>query len=91
MAFIFVVMVYSGSSPILIPIMGIYLIFRYWTDKYQLLRYCSKPPRFDSNIHDKIMLILPFSLFFHFGFSFWFYGQNEIFKQGQENEDAVEN
>jgi len=36
----------------MIPACGIYLVLRYWVDKYQVLKFYKKPPWYESNIFD---------------------------------------
>jgi hypothetical protein len=51
LAFLFLTMIYCGGLPLLLPIFTIYLILKYWIEKYKILRIYKKPPRFDEKIH----------------------------------------
>lgn len=90
LAFYSIAMTFSGPLPVLIPIVGIYFIAIYWTDKYQILRFYKKPPRFDESVHNLMMRILPLPLLGHILFSVYCYGQEEIFPTKYEEQDDGE-
>ena len=77
--FIFVVLMYCGAVPLMIPVCFIYLILRYWVDKYQVLKFYKKPPRYEANIFDIQMILIWIAIIFHLAFSLWIYTNQQIF------------
>ena len=52
LAFLFVCMMYSGGIPILLPILFVYLLLKYWIDKCLVLRFFKAPPKYNIDIHN---------------------------------------
>jgi len=79
LAFLFLTFTYCGGLPILLPVFSLYLFFKYWFEKYKMLRVYRKPPRFDAKIHKRTMRIIPIAIFIHLAFSWWVYTNQDIF------------
>lgn len=63
----------------MLPVCLIYLILRYWVDKYQILKYFRAPPRYEGNIFDIQMILMRIAILFHLGFSLWIYTDQTTF------------
>ena len=81
LSFIFVCMIYCGPIPLLIPILAIYFIVWFWTDKFILIYFSKKPPSYNISMHVLTMTIMPFAMFLHLCFSIWAYGAPDVFPQ----------
>jgi len=53
--YVFVVMTYSGSMPILYPIAAVFFFLCYWNDKVLMIYFYRKPPMFDNSIALKML------------------------------------
>jgi ABC-type multidrug transport system fused ATPase/permease subunit len=81
LAFLFVTMAYCGPIPLLIPLLAMFFVARYWTDKFVLLKFSWIPPNFDEKMHKLVTKILPYALFVHLIFNIWSYGAPDVFPQ----------
>ena len=79
LAFIFVTLLYSGVIPFLLPLMCLYFIIRYWTDKVIFFYFSQKPPRYDKTMHTLVCKYMPYALYFHLCFNIWAYGVDSVF------------
>ena len=91
MAIIFMAHLYYGPLPLLCPLLAVFFLVQYWLDKLYLTKFARKPPHFHANLHNIMIKILPFCVFFHCGFSLWAYGNPQIWPEGVETrvEDGI--
>lgn len=71
---VFVTMMLCGPIPILLVLGTVALGTRYLFWKYYFIRFCKIPPTFDESLNDKIMKIMPWSVFIHLAISIYAYG-----------------
>jgi len=60
----------------------------YWSEKYLILRYYRRPPKFTADINYRVVNILPYAIILHCGFSLYAYGTGDIFPTDFVKEDG---
>lgn len=75
---LFVCFTYCNAFPIMIYLLWIYCNWQYWMEKYMILRHYKIPSRVGTYMHYKVIETLPYWLFIHFMYSWWFYGSPGI-------------
>lgn len=71
---VFVTLMLCGPIPLLLFFGTIALGLRYLFWKYYFIRFCKIPPTFDESLNDKVLRILPWSVFIHLAISIYAYG-----------------
>lgn len=78
---IFTSFMYSGGIPLLNCTCCASFFFIFWVDKFLLLRYYSKPPRYSSELNSHLLKTLPFAAILHCGFSLYMTGAEDVFPE----------
>jgi hypothetical protein len=76
----FIVFLYSGLIPLLIPIFTFGLILTFFCKKAMILKYSVKIPA-DHALNESIISFLPFIILFHGLFSIWSHTTPGIFQE----------
>ena len=75
--------IYSGGIPLLIPVVFIFCVFTYWSDKYQLLRLSRIPPQISADIIIWAVQFITLAILGHCLLTVWLYSDPIIFPSPQ--------
>ena len=75
----FVTFMYGLSLPLLFPIALLHFTVLYVTERLTLTYYYRKPPMFDDKMNTAAISMLKWAPFFMMAFSYWTYGNKQIF------------
>lgn len=85
---VFSSMLYSGGIPLLNATCCATIFLLYWTDKFLILRHYSRPPRYNQDLNNKFLSILPWAAILHCGFSLYMIGTEDIFPENFYSSDG---
>jgi hypothetical protein len=86
---VFVTMIFSGGSPVLLFIAALTCGGTFWFDKLSILRMYSVKTAYDEELGETALFLLPWTLVLHLGFSAWMYGNSELMKSPTLNLGVV--
>ncbi|RLN89705.1 hypothetical protein BBJ28_00011883 [Nothophytophthora sp. Chile5] len=77
---VFVTLVFSGGSPVLLFIAAVTAAGTYWLDKLSILKLYAVKTAYDEQLGEVTVQMLPWTLALHLGFSAWMYGNTKLMK-----------
>lgn len=86
---VFVTMIFSGGSPVLLFIAALTCGGTFWFDKLSILRMYSVKTAYDEELGETALNLLPWTLVLHLGFSAWMYGNPNLMKSSTLNMGVV--
>ncbi|KAJ0399857.1 hypothetical protein P43SY_000425 [Pythium insidiosum] len=75
-----VTMIFCGGSPVLLFIAAATAFGTYWFDKLSIIHLYSVKTAYDEELGELALLLLPWTLVLHLGFSMWMYGNPKLMK-----------
>ena len=86
---LYVCFMYGSALPLLYIVTFVYLLSRFWQDKFKLLGYCRNPINIDERLELMVRRAIFFGIMFHLVYSIYFFGNTDIFEYG--NDPKIEN
>ena len=75
----FLALTLGPAIPLLFPMAAVAFAIIFWTDKFMLLRYHSRPTsKIDRQLQDRVNQLWAYGLILHFLFAVWIYGNDII-------------
>lgn len=81
LAYVTTVLIYSSAIPDLLLALPIYFLLHYWLDKWEILRICKVPPKFNVSLNGRANNILGIAICLKLIVNLWVFSIPEIFPQ----------
>eukprot|EP00698_Gefionella_okellyi_P022512 TRINITY_DN7477_c0_g1_i2.p1 TRINITY_DN7477_c0_g1~~TRINITY_DN7477_c0_g1_i2.p1 ORF type:complete len:562 (+),score=148.63 TRINITY_DN7477_c0_g1_i2:885-2570(+) len=78
-------LMFSPGLPVLLFVAAIYMLMKYWTDKYMLLRVARRPRRYTHAMTKFSLNLMPWAILLHTALGFFFYGAQRDSASGASN------
>ena len=79
---VFVTLMFCGGVPVLLPFAFFAIFLTLQVDKLAMLKFYALPPSMDEALAKHAVLLLPWCLLLHLGFSGWMYSDEKLLKSG---------
>jgi hypothetical protein len=80
-----VTLLFSAGLPLLLPLVSVWMFVAYWVDKYLLLRYYRTPPRYGTEVAQRMLKLLLYPLLAHLAVAIWMLGNPHLFPRTESS------